>query len=585
MPLKKRKLGNQGLEVSELAIACMRMSHIYPAILIIHRALELGINFFDTSVIGTPHVHEELVGRALKGRRHFAIIATKVCLHILPGHLQGAVEASLQRLDTDYIDLLYLDPVDTSVPIEELIGAMAECVTAGKVRFLGLFEAKEATIRHAHAVHPISAWQGGNSPLNSPILPLLRELNIGIVPLTSFDEKMAASAVVHDIAVRKGLTFCQIALAWLLHRGEDIVPIFGVKRRNHLEKNILAVNITLTDPEVAELDAALPLAHTSEASHTSHLMDVPLKEGTSHKSIALLAAQDLETMTDEELDRNWKLDQFFGEIKVISTDPQGVRCRRCKEELALIGLQEGCYSLFPGVEGYSLTPSLWKRAENWWDDEDSDKQRQGRMGCFMAHFLAIKDSAEKLEIATEYLEELYDDQTASLEAISDAEASVRRYSSVLIIEDNAGFGRVLDATHATREAMGRKLRLALHELPEGWDMFYFVTNADLCGPSTQVSPNLLRLNYGLLMKVYAVNSKMYPLILDQLKALMASNEKIPPVDHAIAMLHPYTRCYASLKEGLAYRFGSVSEIYNLDKKVDIENWQPCTENVVPFCAS
>lgn len=324
--MKKRKLGSQGLEVSELGLGCMGMSHAYTeerndeeSIATIHRALELGIDFFDTAEMYGPYINEALLGRALKGRRHSAIIATKFGFRYENGkitgldsssdHIRDVVEASLKRLDTDHLDLLYQHRVDPAVPIEEVVGVMAEFVKAGKVRFLGLSEAGEATLRRAHAVHPISVLQSEYSlwerTLESRILPLLRELDIGLVPFSPlgrgfltdkvkraeeypeddyrregdprlqgdhFDENRRATAIVHDLAARKNGTSSQIALAWLLHRGKDIVPIFGTKRRKYLEENALAVNISLSAAEIAELDAALPPGHTSGPRYTPQMM-------------------------------------------------------------------------------------------------------------------------------------------------------------------------------------------------------------------------------------------------------------------------------------------------------------------------
>jgi aryl-alcohol dehydrogenase-like predicted oxidoreductase len=307
--LTKRKLGQQGLEVSALGLGCMGMSQAYgeadeaESIATIHRALDLGVTFFDTAEVYGPFHNEELLGRALKGRRDGVVIATKfgfriengknVGLNSRPEHIRDVVEASLRRLETDHIDLLYQHRVDPAVPIEEVVGAMAELVREGKVRHLGLSEAGEKTIRRAHAVHPISALQSEYSlwerNLEDRIIPTLRELGIGLVPFSplgrgfltgtalpaeeypegdyrrgdpryqgeNFDANMRAAAAVHQLAAQKGATPGQIALAWLLHKGDDMVPIPGTKRRTYLEENLGAAMLTLSAAEMAMLDRTL----------------------------------------------------------------------------------------------------------------------------------------------------------------------------------------------------------------------------------------------------------------------------------------------------------------------------------------
>jgi aryl-alcohol dehydrogenase-like predicted oxidoreductase len=307
--LNKRKLGSQGLEVSELGLGCMGMSWSYGAadeqesLATIDRALELGITFFDTAEAYGPYKNEELLGRALKGRRDRVIIATKFGFRVADGKLSGTdsrpehvkevAEASLRRLGTDRIDLFYQHRVDRTVPIEDTVGAMADLVRAGKVRFLGLSEAGESTIRRAHRTHPISALQSEYSlwerNLEPHIIPLLRELGIGLVPFSplgrgfltgtvkraeeypesdfrhgdprfqgeNFDRNMRAAAIVREVATQKRATPGQIALAWLLHKGDDIVPIPGTKRRSYLEENVGAAEMKLSRAEMQQLDEAL----------------------------------------------------------------------------------------------------------------------------------------------------------------------------------------------------------------------------------------------------------------------------------------------------------------------------------------
>lgn len=308
-----RTLGSQGLRVSALGLGCMGMSQSYgtaeerddrESIATVHRAIELGVTFFDTAEVYGPYVNEELLARALAGKREQVVIATKFGFAIdqgrttgldsRPAHVREAVEGSLRRLRTDRIDLLYQHRVDPAVPIEDTIGAMAELVREGKVRFLGLSEAGEQSIRRAHAVHPISALQSEYSlwerGLEESVIPLLRELEIGLVPFAplgrgflaggvkraeeyppsdfrhddpryqgeNFDANMRAAATVRELATEKGATPAQIALAWLLHKGEDLVPIPGTKRRRYLEENVGAAELSLDAQDMRQLDAALP---------------------------------------------------------------------------------------------------------------------------------------------------------------------------------------------------------------------------------------------------------------------------------------------------------------------------------------
>lgn len=309
--LKKRKLGRQGLEVSELGLGCMGMSQSYglpndeESIATIHRAIELGVTFFDTAEVYGPYMNEELLGRALKGQREKVVIATKFGFNIINGKIQGvnsqpehirqSVNNSLKRLGMDYIDLLYQHRVDPNVPIEEVVGAMAELVREGKVRYLGLSEAGEDTIRRAHKIHPISVLQSEYSlwerNLEPGIIPLLRKLGIGLVPFcplgrgfltgsakkseeysendfrrgdprmqgNNYEQNMKIVSVVRIVAQRNKATPAQVALAWLLQKGDDIVPIPGTKRRSYLEENLQAAKLSLSKKDMEELDKALPL--------------------------------------------------------------------------------------------------------------------------------------------------------------------------------------------------------------------------------------------------------------------------------------------------------------------------------------
>ena len=320
----RRRLGTRGLEVSALGLGCMGMSQSYgvpddrESVATLHRALELGVTLFDTAEAYGPFTNEELLGRALEGRRDQVVLATKFGFRIegnqltgtdsRPAHIREVVEASLRRLRSDRIDLLYQHRVDPAVPIEDAVGAMADLVCEGKVRFLGLSEAGATTIRRAHAVHPISALQSEYSlwerNLEGDIVPLLRELGIGLVAFSplgrgfltgtakraedypegdyrrgdprfqgaNFDANMRAAAVVQELARRRGATASQVALAWLLHKGDDIVPIPGTKRRRYLEENLAAASLHLAPEEVVELDRALAPEAVSGPRYNERMM-------------------------------------------------------------------------------------------------------------------------------------------------------------------------------------------------------------------------------------------------------------------------------------------------------------------------
>jgi len=314
--LQKRKLGGQGLEVGGIGLGCMPMSDSYgPAdatesIATIHRAVDLGVTLFDTAnVYGIGH-NEELLGRALAGRRSEVVIATKFGIvgrnesgaplaDGRPAYVHECCEASLRRLGVDHIDLYYQHRVDQTVPIEDTVGAMAELVAQGKVRYLGLSEASAATIRRANAVHPITAlqseWSLFERGLEESVVPACRELGVGLVPFSplgrgfltgqirtfddfpendfrrsnprymgeNFDRNLALVDRVRDLATQKGCTPGQLAVAWLLHKGDDVVPIPGTKRRRWLEENVAAADVTLTADDLAEIEGALPIGAAS----------------------------------------------------------------------------------------------------------------------------------------------------------------------------------------------------------------------------------------------------------------------------------------------------------------------------------
>ena len=329
--LPTRTLGTQGLTVSAIGLGLMGMSHAYGApesrdegesIATIHRAVELGCTFLDTAEAYGPFRNEELLARALEtldGGRDRVIIATKfgftfdangviAGMDSRPAHIREVVESSLRRLRTDRIDLLYQHRVDPAVPIEDVVGTMGELVGEGKVRFLGLSEAGEETIRRAHAVHPISALQSEYSlwerNLEPRIIPLLRELGIGLVPFAplgrgfltgavkraeeysegdfrrgdpryqaeNFDANVRAASAVRELADQRRVAPGQIALAWLMHRGTDIVPIPGTKRRSYLEENVASADVSLSPEEMAALDAALAPGKVSGPRYNARAM-------------------------------------------------------------------------------------------------------------------------------------------------------------------------------------------------------------------------------------------------------------------------------------------------------------------------
>ena len=322
--LPTRLLGRQGLEVSALGLGCMGMSQSYgvpddaESIATLHRSIEVGVTFLDTAEAYGPFTNEGLIVRALRGRRDRVVLATKfgfrfdgnrlVGTDSRPGHIREVVEASLLRLETDRIDLLYQHRIDPAVPIEDVVGTMADLVQEGKVRFLGLSEVGEATIRRAHAVHPISAVQSEYSlwerNLEGDVIPVLRELGIGLVPFSplgrgfltgtaqraedypegdyrrgdprfqgaNFDANIRAASVVQELARAKDATPAQVALAWLLHKGNDIVPIPGTKRRRYLEENAGGAELALGRAEIDMLDRALPPQAVAGPRYNEHMM-------------------------------------------------------------------------------------------------------------------------------------------------------------------------------------------------------------------------------------------------------------------------------------------------------------------------
>lgn len=311
--MQQRKLGTQGLIVSSLGLGCMGMTWAYgtdrdenEAIATIHEAIDLGVTFLDTAEVYGPFSNEILVGKAVKGRREKVVIATKFGFVFndagvisgadsRPEHIREVVNASLKRLGTNYIDLLYQHRVDPGIPIEDVVGTMAEFVRAGKVRYLGLSEAGPTTLRRAMKVHPISALQSEYSlferEVETTVLPTCRELGVGFVAYSplgrglitgqvkraeeyavdndnrkgiprfqgeNFDRNMKRVEALKTLATRKGLASGQLALAWLLDRGEDIVPIPGTKRRKYLRENVASANVALTPEDRKSLEESLP---------------------------------------------------------------------------------------------------------------------------------------------------------------------------------------------------------------------------------------------------------------------------------------------------------------------------------------
>ena len=320
--METRTLGSQGLRVSAQGLGCMGMSEFYAgrdegeAIATIHRALDLGVTLLDTADMYGPFTNERLVGKAIAGRRDEVQLATKfgneraedgtwLGINGRPEYVRRACDASLERLGVDAIDLYYQHRVDAETPIEETVGAMAELVAMGKVRYLGLSEAAPATIRRAYAVHPITALQSEYSlwtrDVEAEILPTVRELGIGFVAYSplgrgflsgrfkspedlpeddnrrkmprfqpeNFAKNLELLAAVEELAAEKGVTAGQIALAWVHSRGDDVVPIPGTKRRKYLEENVAALAVELSEDDLAGLDEAFPIGVTAGDRYAS----------------------------------------------------------------------------------------------------------------------------------------------------------------------------------------------------------------------------------------------------------------------------------------------------------------------------
>lgn len=325
--MEARRLGTQGLTVSALGLGCMGMSWAYgkpdddESIATLHESIERGCTFLDTAEVYGPWKNEELLGRALKGLRERVVLATKfgfalseagqvTGLDSRPEHVREACDASLRRLGVDVIDLYYQHRVDPNVPIEDTVGAMADLVKAGKVRFLGLSEASARTLRRAHAVHPISALQSEYSlwqrEVEAEILPTCRELGVGFVAYSplgrgfltgqakraeeygtgdnrsshprfqgeNFDANMKLVDAVKDLAKTKGCTPGQLAIAWLLRQGDDVVPIPGTKRRTYLRENLASLEVALSDADAAWLDEQLPVGATKGERYNPVLMSI-----------------------------------------------------------------------------------------------------------------------------------------------------------------------------------------------------------------------------------------------------------------------------------------------------------------------
>jgi aryl-alcohol dehydrogenase-like predicted oxidoreductase len=322
--MEQRTLDGQGLVVSAQGLGCMGMSQSYgpgddqESVATIHRALDLGMTFLDTADVYGPYTNERLVGRAIAGRRDEVVLATKFGNQRLddgrrvvngkPDYVRQACDASLERLGVDHIDLYYQHRVDRSVPVEDTWGAMAELVQAGKVRYLGISEAAPATVRRAHAVHPVSAgqyeWSLFTRDLEDEVLPALRELGIGVVAYSPLGRGFLSGRItspddfgeddfrrnhprftgenfarnlelvdrVRELAASKGATPSQLAIAWVLAQGDDVVPIPGTKRRSYLEENLGALVVELTPEDLAAIEEVTPRGSVAGARYNPEMM-------------------------------------------------------------------------------------------------------------------------------------------------------------------------------------------------------------------------------------------------------------------------------------------------------------------------
>jgi aryl-alcohol dehydrogenase-like predicted oxidoreductase len=323
--MQRRKLGRNGPTVSAMGLGCMGMSEFYSgrddaeSVATIHRALDLGVDFLDTADMYGPHINEELVGKAIKGRRDKVVLATKFGIvrgddpavrgvNGKPDYVRSSCEGSLKRLGVDIIDLYYLHRVDPNTQIEDTVGAMADLVRQGKVRYLGLSEAGPTTLRRASAIHPIAALQSEYSlwtrDPEEGVLAACRELGIGFVPYSplgrgfltgrfrtfedlpaddyrrhsprfqgeNFKKNLDLVKRVEEVAAKKGCTSSQLALAWVLAQGDDVVPIPGTKRRKYLEENLAALEIMLTPEELARIDEVAPKGAASGTRYPESMM-------------------------------------------------------------------------------------------------------------------------------------------------------------------------------------------------------------------------------------------------------------------------------------------------------------------------